>query len=121
MIVIAPAAPENRPAGLASVVKKKAAGGAAVIWVQSPTRRQLELVPEAYVVAEGAGHVVVAAATAVRSLLDSPRSQLNLLRLAELATGRKKLELPADPQLPAGHGDLSSSHQRAAQSGHLRF
>ena len=40
----------------------------------------------------------IAVAATVSDLADSPRAQLNLLRLAELATGRKKLDLPADPQ-----------------------
>jgi len=97
LILIAPIASEKPPAGLAAAVKKKAAIGTAVVWIQPPTIRQPELLPEAYVVAEGAGRIVVAAASTVSGLADSPRAQLNLLRLAELATGRKKLELPADP------------------------
>ena len=98
LILIAPMGGENRPAGLAAAVKKKAASGSAVVWIQSPPRRQPESLPQAYVVAEGAGRVVVASAMTVNNLADSPRAQLNLLRFAELATGHKKLELPADPE-----------------------
>jgi len=42
--------------------------------------------------------IVIAAASTVSGLADSPRAQLNLVRLAELAMGRKKLELPRDAQ-----------------------
>jgi len=98
LILIAPLSADKRPAGLAAAVKKKAASGTAVVWIQPPTSRGPEPVPDAYVVAEGAGHIVIAVATTISGLPDSPRAQLNLLRLAELATGKKRLELPADPQ-----------------------
>jgi hypothetical protein len=48
------------------------------------------------VVDEGAGHIVVAPASLAADLAASLRAQLNLVRLAELAAGRKKLELRAD-------------------------
>ena len=98
LILIAPAPMEKWPAGLATALKKKAASGSAVVWIQPPARRQPEPLPQAYVVAEGAGQIVIAAAATVSGLADSPRAQLNLLRMAELATGRKKLELPVDAQ-----------------------
>jgi hypothetical protein len=94
LILIAPMSAEKQPAGLTTAVKKKAASGSAVVWIQP--RRQPEPLPDAYVIGEGIGRIVIAAATTVSGLVDSPRAQLNLVRLAELATGRKKLELPAD-------------------------
>jgi hypothetical protein len=97
LIVIAPMSVESRPAGLAAVLKKKAASGCAIVWIQPAAFRQFESLPEAYVVSEVSGRIVVAAATTVTDLADSPRAQLNLVHLAELATGRKQLELPHDP------------------------
>ena len=98
LILIAATTAESRPAGLVAAVKKKAASGTAVVWILPRALHQPEPLPNAYVVAEGAGRIVVAAAATVSDLADSPRAQLNLVRLAELATGRKTLELPADPQ-----------------------
>jgi hypothetical protein len=96
LILIGPMSARSRPASLAAAVRKKAASGAAVVWIQSPQRPQSEPLPQAYIVAEGQGRIVVASATTINHLADSPRAQLNLVRLAELATGRKKLDLPAD-------------------------
>jgi hypothetical protein len=99
LILIAPMTAESRPAGLAAALKKKAANGCAVVWIQpiQPlARRQPEPLPDAYVVGEGSGRIVVAIAATVSGLADSPRAQLNLVRLAELATGKKQLALPHD-------------------------
>ena len=97
LIIVAPVSPESRPPGLAAVLKRKAASGAAIVWIQPPVRRVSEPLPEAYVWSESGGNIVIAQASTVDDFSHSPRAQLNLLRLAELATGHKKLQLPADP------------------------
>lgn len=97
LILIAPMSPESIPAGIASALKKKASDGCAVVWIQPATGRQPELLPDAYVVNEGAGKIVVASASTIAGLQDSPQAQLNLVRLAELAAGHKQLELPNAP------------------------
>ncbi len=97
LVIIAPMSPHSRPPALTAAVKKKAASGGAVVWIQ-PVSRGPEPVSSAYVVREGLGNIVVAQASLVANFAQSPRAQLSLVRLAELATARKKLELPADPQ-----------------------
>ena len=97
LILVAPLADENRPAGLTSALKKRAATGGAIVWIQPVSSRQLQPLPDAYVVSEGNGKIVVASATIVADLANSPLSQLNLVRLSELATGKKQLELPQTP------------------------
>lgn len=97
LILIAPMSSQNRPAGLTAAVKKKAGNGAGIVWIQPSSRGQSESLPEAFVINEQSGRIVVASTATTSNLVDSPQSQLNLVRLAELASGRKKLELPADP------------------------
>jgi hypothetical protein len=96
LILVAPMTDASRPAGLKEALKRKAATGCGVVWIQPAALRQLESVPDAYVVNEGTGRIVVATATTVADLADSPGAQLNLVRLAELAVGKKQLELPHD-------------------------
>jgi hypothetical protein len=98
LILIAPMASTNRPAGLSVAVRKKASVGTAVVWVQAPASRQPEPLPNLYILEEGAGRVVIASAATIGTLADSPRAQLNLLRMAELATGKSKLQWPVDPE-----------------------
>jgi hypothetical protein len=96
LILIAPMAAANRPAGLLNALKKRALNGAAVVWVQSPGRPASETWPEAYLLNEGTGRVVIAAAGAVLPLAESPRAQLRLVHLAELATGKARLDWPSE-------------------------
>jgi hypothetical protein len=98
LILIAPMRAENRPAGLLGAIKKKAFDGAGVVWVQSPRPHAIEPGPDAYVLHEGTGRVVIAAAEPLLPLADSPLAQLKLLRLAELAAAKAKLDWPAEPQ-----------------------
>ena len=95
LILVAPMPPAARPDGLTTALKRRANSGACVVWIQPPDQREV-MIPDAYVVNEGEGRIVIAAAETIERLADSPRAQLNLVRLAELATGRKKLELPTD-------------------------
>jgi len=97
LILIAPMTAALRPAGLTEALKRKAAAGCAVVWIQPEALRQLATLPDAYVVNEGTGRIVVATATTVADLAESPGAQLNLVRLAELAVGKKQLELPHAP------------------------
>lgn len=97
LLVVAPVSASNRPAGLAGAIKAKAARGAAIVWIQASAQRAPDSLPDAYVVNESAGNVVVADPSTVNDLVHSPRSQQNLIRLAELATGHRKLDLPEDP------------------------
>jgi hypothetical protein len=48
-------------------------------------------------VEQGNGTIVVAPASMVSDFGNSPLAQLSLVVLAELATGRRKLDLPSDP------------------------
>jgi hypothetical protein len=98
LILIAPMNLTNRPAGLHATVKKKARGGVAFVWVQAPTHRRPEPLPSTYLLEEGSGRVIVTSSTTVSSLAESPRAQLNLLRMAELAIGKAKLEWPTDSE-----------------------
>lgn len=98
LILVAPMPPKSRPAGLAAALKKKAARGPGIVWLQPPAPREpSDWTPPVFVVDEGAGHIVVANASLVADLSASPRAQQSLVRLAEIAAGRRKLELPADP------------------------
>src|SRR5713226_3223766 len=94
LIIIGPMSARSQPPGLAAAVKKKAANGAAIVWIQSAGRESAFCT---YLVPEGSGRIVVAPASAITDFSDSPRAQLNLVWLGELATGKKTLELPADP------------------------
>jgi hypothetical protein len=74
------------PEPIASRVKK----GMSAVWIRSST------IPTTYAVHQGAGMVVVAPASTVRGLVDSPVPQLNLIRDAELALEPEALRLPSD-------------------------
>src|SRR5258708_1218578 len=73
----------SQRAGLGAAVKKKAANGAAIVWIQSASRESAFCT---YVVPEGSGRIVVAPASAIADLADSPRTQLNLVWPGESAT-----------------------------------
>jgi hypothetical protein len=96
LILVGPMALQNRPAGLAAALKKKAASGTGIVWLQAPSPREPADWPPVFVVNEGAGHIVVANAALIADLSVSPRAQQSLIRLIEIAAGRRKLELPAD-------------------------
>jgi hypothetical protein len=74
------------PDSIASRVKT----GMSAVWIRSST------IPTTYAVHRGAGVVVVAPASTVRGLADSPLAQLNLIRDAELALEPDALQLPSD-------------------------
>ena len=74
------------PDSISSRVKK----GMSAVWIRSST------IPTTYAVHQGAGVVVVAPASTVRGLADSPVPQLNLIRDAELALQPDALRLPSD-------------------------
>ncbi len=74
------------PDSIASRVKK----GMSAVWIRSST------IPTTYAVHQGAGVVVVAPASTVRGLADSPLEQLSLIRDAELALEPDSLRLPSD-------------------------
>lgn len=93
LILIAPMEATNQPAGLLAAVKRRASAGAAVVWVQGKAQRA-PAIPEAYVLDEGSGRVVIASTRLVTNFEQSPTAQLNLIRLAELAVGKTKLTWP---------------------------
>lgn len=74
-------------------VTSKARAGTAIVWFQ-PSSDTLEPVPPAYIVRVGLGAVLVAPSSTVADFAQSPASQLNLLRYAELALQPEKLQLP---------------------------
>jgi hypothetical protein len=97
LIIIAPISPRQGLSGLAAAVKRKASGGGKIVWIQRPAIRQPDPAPATYVVEQGNGTIVVAPASMVSDFGNSPLAQLSLVVLAELATGRRKLDLPSDP------------------------
>ncbi|MDB6030959.1 MAG: hypothetical protein JWM16_1297 [Verrucomicrobiales bacterium] len=98
LILVAPMSPKNRPAGLNRALKKKAARGAGIILLQAAGRGISPNSPDPlYALPEGAGRIVVAPAALCADLANSPQAQQNLLMLARIASGQRKLELPADP------------------------
>jgi hypothetical protein len=96
LILIAPFGPAHHVAGLAKALKAKAASGAAVVWAQPPNPRSAELLPSTYLLEAGDSRVVITSAQTLSDLADSPRAQIHLLRLAELATGKATLAWPGD-------------------------
>jgi hypothetical protein len=80
---------------LPSQVRTLAAKGAAVVWIEQPPEKHLELAPSYFSVQEGRGVVVVAQAGVVANLPESPQAQLSLLHLARLALH------PEPPKLPS--------------------
>lgn len=94
LIIIAPVSAERRPAGLTASVKRKAESGCGIVWIQPPTR----IPATAYMLSEGTGRIVIADAATMSDFATSPLAQLALVHFAELAMGRRKLELPADPK-----------------------
>lgn len=76
----------NLPDSIASRVKK----GMAAVWIRSSP------IPTTYAVHLGEGVVIVAAASSMRGLTDSPSPQLNLIHDAELALQPDVFRLPSD-------------------------
>jgi len=74
------------PDSITSRVKR----GMSTVWIRSST------IPTTYAVHREAGVIVVAPASTVRGLADSPLAQLNLIRDAELALEPDALRLPSD-------------------------
>ncbi len=95
LILVAPMNKESRPAGLAAALKKKASEGCLIVWIQPVSPPSVTL-PAVHAIDEGSGRIVVATAATVSDLADSPRAQLNLVQLAELAAGKRRIELPID-------------------------
>ena len=83
-----------RSVELTSIIRKKAKQGVAFVWIQNVRPDQIESAPLAYTVRVNTRTVVVAEASTVAHLAESPVSQLNLIRFAELALGRVSLDLP---------------------------
>lgn len=81
-------------ASLAGDIRALAKRGVAVVWLQPSPKRHDPLRPSFYTVRVGDGTVVVAQASLVARLADSPEAQLNLLRLAELALRPVEFDLP---------------------------
>lgn len=98
LIFVAPMMATNQPAGLVRAIRNKVASGAAVVWWQAPSLAQAELFPEVYVLEEGSGRVVVAAAKTATALAESPRAQRALVHLAELAVDKTKLKWPEEAE-----------------------
>lgn len=77
-------------AGLPDSITSRVKTGMSAVWIRSST------MSTTYTVHRGAGVVVVAPASTVRGLADSPLAQLNLIRDAELALEPDALRLPSD-------------------------
>jgi hypothetical protein len=76
-------------------LKKMAAKGVAVVWMQPPSEKRQELKPSFYTVPEGKGAVVVIQAALIANLPENPQAQLNLVHFARLALR------PEPPRLPS--------------------
>jgi hypothetical protein len=97
LLLVAPLAATNRIAGLAAALKRRATAGTGVIWLRSSSEGAAALPGSIYVLEQGQGRVVVADSSLTESFAQSPAAQLRLLALAELASGRKRLDLPEEP------------------------
>ncbi len=82
------------PPGLASQIKRLAEKDVAIVWLLPPMRTQKEITPSFYQVREGPGTVVVVEAELASGLVESPQSQLNLIRFVELALHPEPNRLP---------------------------
>ena len=102
LLIVAPAQKEEARATTESVVNC-AKRGAGVIWIQPPTAHETIGLPSSYVVKIGDSNVVMAQASSVTNLAQSPRAQLTMIHLAELATGRRKLDLPKNSEHSEEH------------------
>jgi hypothetical protein len=83
-------------AGLPSATKQIAGKGVAVVWLQPPGRPHSRLQPSFYTVSAGTNVMVVAQAALVAQLAENPQSQLNLLRLCQLALKPEPFVLPGE-------------------------
>ena len=82
------------PEELGNKIKKMAAKGVAVVWMQPPPEKRQELKPSFYTVPEGKGSVVVVQADLLANLPENPQAQLSLVHFARLALHREPLHLP---------------------------
>lgn len=96
-IVFARSAKLTGPRHLSERVAARAKEGVAFVWVQPAVNPPPLQEPRAYPVRLGNGTVVVVQGALVADLLDSPVSQLNLIRFAELALHPELLQLPETP------------------------
>jgi hypothetical protein len=80
--------------GFTERVRKLAKKGTTVVWIQPPETGTGKLVPTFYFVPVGKGLVLVAQPELLSDIVNNPSSQLNLIRLAELAVQ------PEPPGLP---------------------
>jgi hypothetical protein len=94
------------PPRLGNKIKKLAAKGMAVVWIQPPPEIRLPpsrregIKPSFCTVPEGKGAVVVVQAGLVSDLSESPQAQLNLIQFARLALGPELPRLPDLTQQP---------------------
>jgi hypothetical protein len=96
LVVASPRDKEKRATSDSILARAKV--GTGVVWIQPATSRAASNLPFSYVVNVSEGRVVVAQSSSVTNLAQSPMSQVALIRLAEIATGRRKLELPKDSE-----------------------
>lgn len=98
LIIVAEMSNAARPNRLASALKEKAAGGQSIVWFDQRAHPDLPIEPRAFVVpGTTEGGIVVADPATIADLKDSPAAQLTLIRFAELALHKTRLELPSDP------------------------
>lgn len=84
---------------LSKDIRVLARRGVAVVWLQPPAEPRAALKPSFYTVPVGNGAVVVAQGGMVSNLAERPESQMNLIRLAELALRPQPLDLPESENL----------------------
>jgi hypothetical protein len=96
LLLVAPLTATNRIAGLSAALKRRAAAGTGVVWLRPSGEGDPALAGSLHVLELEQGRVVVADASLVEDLSQSPMAQLRLVMLAELALGRKKLALPEE-------------------------
>ena len=82
------------PEEVGNKIKKMAAKGVAVVWMQPPPEKRQALKPSFYTVLEGKGSVVVVQADLIANLPEDPQAQLNLIHFARLALNTEPLRLP---------------------------
>ena len=88
--------PTDLPSRVGEMVRK----GVAAVWLQPPPGPHDKLQPSFYTLPLGTNAVVVAQASLVANLAESPRSQLNLLDLCRAALSPEPPRLPLGPPEP---------------------
>lgn len=91
--------PSQMREGLATSIRKIAAAGVAVVWLQPPGNQD-EIRPSFYVVPGGKSAMVIAQTDLTAHFPENPRAQLSLVRLCKLALNPQPFSIPNPAHQP---------------------